>query len=58
MKLQAGHISAIDKFNTDFNFIFKHSIFQYFDDYNYARSLIIKISFPSGPKTVALTTLS
>ena len=43
MKLQAGQISAIDKFNTDFNFIFTHSIFQYFDDYNYARSLIIKM---------------
>ena len=43
MNLRVGEISAIDTFNTKFDLIFTHSIFQYFDDYIYAKSLILKM---------------
>ena len=43
MKLRVGEISAIDTFNTKFDLIFTHSIFQYFDNYIYAKSLILKM---------------
>ena len=43
INLRVGEISAISTFNTKFDLIFAHSIFQYFDDYNYANSLILKM---------------
>ena len=43
MNLRVGEISAIDTFNTKFDLIITHSIFQYFDNYMYAKSLILKM---------------
>jgi len=43
INLKVGEISAIDNFNTKFSLILTHSIFQYFDNYHYAKSLILKM---------------
>ena len=43
IKFQCGEISKIDSFDKKFNLIFSHSVFHYFNDYRYAKSLIKKM---------------
>ena len=43
INVQKGEISSIKKFKTEFDLIFSHSVFQYFDNYQYAKSLILKM---------------
>ncbi|MDC0968024.1 class I SAM-dependent methyltransferase [Alphaproteobacteria bacterium] len=40
VEFKKGEISTIKKFNTKFDLIFSHSVFHYFNDYNYAEDLI------------------
>lgn len=40
IKFQLGEISKIKSFNKKFDLIFSHSVFHYFNEYNYAESLI------------------
>ena len=40
IKFQCGEISKIDSFDKKFDLIFSHSVFHYFNDYHYAKSLI------------------
>lgn len=43
INFKIGEISSIKKFNTKFDLIFAHSVFQYFDNYDYARKLILNM---------------
>ncbi|WP_075501306.1 class I SAM-dependent methyltransferase [Candidatus Pelagibacter communis] len=43
IKFQCGEISKIDSFDKKFDLIFSHSVFHYFNDYHYAKSLIKKM---------------
>ena len=38
-----GKISTLKKIKEKFDLILSHSVFQYFDDYNYANSLILEM---------------
>ena len=43
IKFCAGEISSIDFFDNKFDLIFAHSVFQYFENYQYAKNLILKM---------------
>jgi len=43
IKFCAGEISSIDYFESKFDLIFTHSVFQYFENYQYAKNLISKM---------------
>ena len=40
IEFKCGEISAINSFNKKFNLIISHSVFHYFDNYQYAKSLM------------------
>ena len=43
INLRVGEISSIESFENKFDLIFSHSVFQYFDNYQYAKNLILKM---------------
>ena len=43
IKFKCGEISKIDAFDKKFDIIFSHSVFHYFNDYHYAKSLVKKM---------------
>ena len=43
INFRVGEISSIDFFDTKFDLIFTHSVFQYFENYQYAKNLISKM---------------
>ena len=43
IKFCVGEISSIDYFESKFDLIFTHSVFQYFENYQYAKNLISKM---------------
>jgi len=43
INFRVGEISAISSFDNKFDLIFTHSVFQYFENYEYAKNLILKM---------------